>query len=65
MRNGRYRKEKDDCSHCPHRGFTEELQDAADIIRDIMPNITIRDNQEVNVYLNICHIGGDHEQTDT
>lgn len=43
----------------------EELQDAADIIRDIMPNITIRDNQEVNVHLNICHIGGDHEQADT
>jgi anthranilate phosphoribosyltransferase len=43
----------------------EELQDAADIIRDIMPNITIRDNQEVNVYLNICHVGGDHEQADT
>lgn len=42
----------------------DELQDAADIIREIMPNVTVRDNQTVNFYMTVNNFnapGGDDD----
>ena len=35
---------------------TDELEDAADILREIVPNITVRNNQKVNIYLSINNL---------
>ena len=42
----------------------DELQDAADIIREIMPNVTVRNNQTVNFYMTVNKFnapGGDDD----
>lgn len=42
----------------------DELQDAADIIREIMPNVTVRNNQTVNFYMTVNNFnapGGDDD----
>ena len=42
----------------------DEHQDAADIIREIMPNVTVRNNQTVNFYMTVNNFnapGGDDD----
>lgn len=44
---------------------TEQLQDTVDLLQEVMPNITIRNNREVNVHISVCVVKGDNEQADT
>lgn len=42
----------------------DELQDAADIIREIVPNVTVRNNQTVNFHMTVINFkapGGDDD----
>ena len=47
-----------------HVNGKDELQDAADIIREIVPNVTVRNNQTVNFYMTVNNFnapGGDED----
>jgi len=43
---------------------TEQLQDTVDLLQEVMPNITIRNNREVNVHISVCAVKGENEQAD-